>query len=155
MTSQDPSTSGRLDAFALRDEAIEDYRSYVESFVNIADPTVRAEVERTFDSGDLWPDSWIQINPKFSVGASVDELTGSAGLLDQGCVDISSARHDDGSSTAFSLYHHQVEALRAAQARDNYVMTTGTGSGKSLTYIVPIVDPVLREGSGSSLAATS
>lgn len=106
MTSQDQDTAGRLDAFALRDEAIEDYGSYVESFVNIADPTVRAEVERTFDSGDLWPDPWIQINPKFSVGASVDELTSSDGLLDQGCVDIFSARHDDGSSTPFSSYHH-------------------------------------------------
>ena len=30
----------------------------------------------------------------------------------------------------------------------NYVLTTGTGSGKSLAYIVPIVDHVLRHGAG-------
>ncbi|MGH8996455.1 MAG: DEAD/DEAH box helicase, partial [Acidimicrobiales bacterium] len=61
----------------------------------------------------------------------------------------------DPSSTgsALSLYRHQVEAIEAARAGDNYVLTTGTGSGKSLSYIVPIVDRVLREGSGGRIKA--
>jgi ATP-dependent helicase YprA (DUF1998 family) len=33
------------------------------------------------------------------------------------------------------------------------VLTTGTGSGKSLSYIVPIVDHVLRNGSGKGIKA--
>ena len=33
------------------------------------------------------------------------------------------------------------------------MLTTGTGSGKSLSYIVPIVDRVLREGSGRGVKA--
>ncbi|WP_279473287.1 DEAD/DEAH box helicase [Actinomadura darangshiensis] len=45
------------------------------------------------------------------------------------------------------MHRHQREAIDAAGApeRDSYVLTTGTGSGKSLTYIVPIVDSVLRD----------
>ena len=39
-----------------------------------------------------------------------------------------------------TLYRHQAEAIEAARAGDNYVLTTGTGSGKSLAYMVPIVD---------------
>ncbi len=35
----------------------------------------------------------------------------------------------------------------------NYVLTTGTGSGKSLAYIVPIVDHVVRKGSGKGISA--
>ena len=35
-------------------------------------------------------------------------------------------------------------ALDAARAGGSYVLTTGTGSGKSLAYIIPIVDHVLR-----------
>jgi ATP-dependent helicase YprA (DUF1998 family) len=35
----------------------------------------------------------------------------------------------------------------------NYVLTTGTGSGKSLSYIVPIVDHVLRRGPGRGIQA--
>ena len=33
------------------------------------------------------------------------------------------------------------------------MLTSGTGSGKSLTYIVPIVDHVLRNGSGRGIQA--
>ena len=35
----------------------------------------------------------------------------------------------------------------------SYVLTSGTGSGKSLTYIVPIVDHVLRHGTGRGIQA--
>ncbi|MGW1979458.1 DEAD/DEAH box helicase [Streptomyces sp. NPDC001889] len=43
-----------------------------------------------------------------------------------------------------TLYQHQRDAVDAARGRHSYVLTTGTGSGKSLAYIVPIVDRVLR-----------
>ena len=46
------------------------------------------------------------------------------------------------------LHQHQADAIRAASTGANYVLTTGTGSGKSLAYIVPIVDHVLRNGAG-------
>jgi len=46
------------------------------------------------------------------------------------------------------LHRHQSEAIKAAKTGDNYILTTGTGSGKSLAYIVPIVENVLRSGSG-------
>ncbi|MBI4601554.1 MAG: DEAD/DEAH box helicase [Planctomycetes bacterium] len=52
-----------------------------------------------------------------------------------------------------SLHRHQDEAIRAARRGRNYVLTTGTGSGKSLSYIVPIVDHVLRTGSGRGIQA--
>src|SRR5450756_1006296 len=51
------------------------------------------------------------------------------------------------------LHRHQSEAIRTAGSGRNYVLTTGTGSGKSLAYIVPIVDRVLRLGSGKGIKA--
>ena len=44
----------------------------------------------------------------------------------------------------FYLYQHQVEAMGRAGRRQSYVVTSGTGSGKSLTYFLPIIDAFLR-----------
>ncbi|OPL19566.1 MAG: hypothetical protein AVO35_09625 [Candidatus Aegiribacteria sp. MLS_C] len=54
------------------------------------------------------------------------------------------AQKDGDSSRAIQFYQHQVDAIRTAAKGENYVLTTGTGSGKSLAYIVPIVDYALR-----------
>src|SRR5262249_24343162 len=43
------------------------------------------------------------------------------------------------------LHRHQAEALAAAKRGENYIVSTGTGSGKSLTYLVPIFDAILRD----------
>ncbi|HEY6408162.1 MAG TPA: DEAD/DEAH box helicase, partial [Ktedonobacteraceae bacterium] len=51
------------------------------------------------------------------------------------------------------LHRHQSEAISVARSGASYVLTTGTGSGKSLAYIVPIVDYVLRHGSGKGIQA--
>ena len=52
-----------------------------------------------------------------------------------------------------TLHKHQEDAIRTAQKGHNYILTTGTGSGKSLAYIIPIVDFVLRNGSGKGVQA--
>ena len=57
------------------------------------------------------------------------------------------------SAGSLPLYLHQEQAIQAAAADRNYVLTTGTGSGKSLAYIIPIVDHVLRVGSGGGVKA--
>jgi ATP-dependent helicase YprA (DUF1998 family) len=43
-----------------------------------------------------------------------------------------------------SLYRHQREALDIYRRGEPYVVSTGTGSGKSLTYLIPIFDHVLH-----------
>jgi ATP-dependent helicase YprA (DUF1998 family) len=44
-----------------------------------------------------------------------------------------------------SLYKHQVEAIQRAASGASYVVTTGTGSGKSMCFFIPIIDKILRE----------
>lgn len=44
----------------------------------------------------------------------------------------------------FHFHYHQEQAFEIAHRQQNYLVTTGTGSGKSLTYIVPIFDDLIR-----------
>ncbi len=44
-----------------------------------------------------------------------------------------------------SLYRHQVQTWEAARRGDNVVVTTGTASGKSLAFNLPVLDAIARE----------
>jgi DEAD/DEAH box helicase domain-containing protein len=44
-----------------------------------------------------------------------------------------------------SLYRHQAEAWEAAQRGENVVVTTGTASGKSLAFNLPVLDAIARD----------
>ncbi len=138
-----------MDVFELRDSVIEDYQRFIQGFLHIRDKRVRGVVEETLADGLLWPEPWLSLNPKFTVSGTVDELA-DTGLLDAECkrvFRIGKEADPSGTGSPLSLYRHQVEAIEAARAADNYVLTTGTGSGKSLAYIVPIVD-LVSAGSG-------
>ena len=42
------------------------------------------------------------------------------------------------------LYRHQVEAIRRLRAGRNVVVASGTGSGKTLTFLIPILASILE-----------
>lgn len=132
-----------MDVFSLRRRVIDDYADYVQSFLKIADPRIRDFVDAKLSSGALWPDALIQLNPSYRPGTTVDELV-QEGLLHPLCAKIFRRRADDGTLQPLLLHYHQVEAIRKALAGEPYILTTGTGSGKSLTYLIPIVNHVLQ-----------
>lgn len=140
--------AGPVNVFELRDRAVEDYAAYVRGFLTIKDPGVAKVVEEALAAGTLWPEPWVSLNPSFERGGQVDELV-ERGLLHEQCGRIFRAKSsDDPVGRGMALYTHQVEAIEAARTGDSYVVTTGTGSGKSLTYLVPIVDWVVRNRPG-------
>lgn len=87
--------------------------------------------------------------PNFASGGSISELVRHR-LLHPECARIFRvSKGEDGPAAAqgqvIDLHQHQREAVEIARGGASYVLTTGTGSGKSLSYLVPIVDSVLRE----------
>ena len=129
-----------MDVFGLRASVIDNYRDYVESFLNIREEAIRDFVHKELHRGVLWPDALIQVSPSYVMGRTVSNLVGD-GLIDPLCADIF---QKDGKT--FHLYSHQEEAIKLASREEPYVLTTGTGSGKSLAYLVPIIDHVLKNG---------
>jgi len=143
-----------MDIFALRNSLVDDYAEYVSSFIEIQDERIRRKVDENLQVGILWPEPLIQLNPSFEPGPWIDELV-QQGTLHPECRQIfrKQKTEQDGYGKPMRLHRHQADAIRVAQQRVNYVLTTGTGSGKSLAYIIPIVDHVLRRGSGRGIQA--
>ena len=123
-----------LDIFKLRDEVIGDYRNYIESFLEIKDPKIEQFIKQELDNGHLWRDPLIQINPAYKKSADIDTLV-KDGILDSQCKQY---------FPEFHFYYHQEQAFRCAIKSEPYVVTTGTGSGKSLSYVVPIINDLLQ-----------
>jgi len=142
-----------MDVFGLRNRLIQDYSDYIQSFINIKDARVREYVEDNLTKGFLWPDPLIQMNPAFEAGEWIDELV-DQGILHEECSRIFRIKADkDDNGNPLRLHRHQTDAIKAAKTNKNYILTTGTGSGKSLAYIIPIVDHVLNIGSGKGVQA--
>lgn len=126
-----------MSIFDLHAAVLEDYRDFVRSFFVIADERVREYVEQALmDEARLWPDFLLQVSPSYPRVAGVD---GVAGLHEE-CARV----FCDPRGRPFQLYQHQQGAIEKYLAGQSYVVTSGTGSGKSLTYLVPIVDDLLR-----------
>ncbi|WP_338071044.1 protein kinase domain-containing protein [Actinomadura bangladeshensis] len=149
-----PAAGSVMDVFGLHRQLIKDYREFTEGGTIIRDDRVAAFVESDLDAKSQWPDPWVSLNPFFASGGTVSELSGEGKLLHEECARIFQAgktrKGTKCDGRTLTLHRHQFEAIQAAKRRESYVLTTGTGSGKSLSYIVPIVDRVLSERATTS-----
>ncbi len=144
-----------MNVFDFRNRLVSDYSTYTRSFIKIKDPRISTTVESALNAGAFWPEPLLQLNPTFLPGGTIDELVAD-GTLHPECARIFRIDKSDTDHTGklLLLHMHQREAILKAQGeKKSYVLTSGTASGKSLTYIVPIVDHVLRNGSGRGIQA--
>lgn len=143
-----------MNIFEFRDGLIDDYAEYVKGFIRIRNRKISEYVEQQLDAGVFYPEPLIQLNPTFARGQSIEELV-DGGVLHPECANIFRKDKTDAISSGrpLNLHRHQAKAIDAARRGDNYVLTTGTGSGKSLAYIVPIVNHVLEHGAGKGIRA--
>ncbi len=133
-----------MDVFAFRDELVAEYERFSRSFTRIRAEDVSREVDAAYAAGHFWPAPLIQLNPSFEPGGSIDELV-SDGTLHDECANIFRLKsREDADGKPLRLYRHQADAIGIAKRGESFVLTTGTGSGKSLAYFIPIVDDVLR-----------
>jgi len=61
----------RMDIFDFRDNLVKDYAGYVRSFIRIRDEHIRRYVDSRLDTGSLWPDPLLQLNPSFASGGMI------------------------------------------------------------------------------------
>jgi Lhr-like helicase len=127
-----------VNVFDLDLSLVGDYERFARSFTQIRSPDIQARVEEIYASGRFWPDPLISINPQFERGTTITELVAEGSLHSQ----TASVFRVEGQP--ITLHRHQAQAIAKATARQSFVVTTGTGSGKSLCFFVPIIDAAIR-----------
>ena len=132
-----------MNIFQTHARIIKDYATYISSFLNIADPGIKNHVEAELTQGKLWPEPLLQFNPSFEMTGSVSELA-QTGVIHKELADI---------FRGYKLYHHQVQAIQLGTQNRDFVVTSGTGSGKSLTYIGSIFHYLLSNPNQSGIVA--
>ncbi len=132
-----------MNIFETHRKIVDDYAGYIRSFINISDPDIAAKVEASLAEGRLWPQPLLHFNPAYELAGSIEEITKS-GLL-----------HHDSPSIfeGYSLYQHQREALALGKQGKDFIVTSGTGSGKSLTYIGTVFDYLLANPGAEGVVA--
>ena len=126
-----------LDVFALRDSVVGEYKRFATSFTTVHAQDIREQIEAIYAEERYWPEPLIQINPSYKRSTDVGALAAN-GVLDPGCAEIFRAK-----GRPLALYKHQEQAVALAAAGESFVVTTGTGSGKSLCFFIPMVSHVL------------
>ena len=134
--------------FDLHKDILGDYKLYIDSFINIADEKILATVRKDFDSGNLYPEPLVQFNPSFESGGSVEDLVNDGVLVKE----FNNIFYD-GENNTWSIYKHQTEAIVKGNEGKGFVVTSGTGSGKSLTYISTIFNHLFKNPNKSGIKA--
>jgi hypothetical protein len=127
-----------MKAFDYDEHLVAAYQDFTRSFVRIRARDLREAVDAAYGAGRFWPEPLLSLNPRYEPGPTVAELAAS------GALDPATARIFRGDGVPLRLYRHQAEAIAKARRAQSFVVTTGTGSGKSLCFFVPIVDAVIR-----------
>jgi len=134
-----------MNVFDLRDRLVGDYSSYTRSFIKIADPRISQKVNSELNAGGFWPEPLLQLNPTFLAGETIDELVAD-GTLHPSCTNIFRLEKTETDPIGKHplLHAHQREAILKSKEGKSYVLTSGNGLGKSLTYRQLIISGVLN-----------
>ncbi len=134
-----------MDVFSLDNWVLKQYTAFARSFTRIRSSELQTKVNTLYEGRKFWPEPLIQLNPHYEEGGSVLSLVEGGGLSKE-CAKI----FRDGRASAHAqdqslrLRRHQEQAIGLALSGKSYVVTTGTGSGKSLCFFIPIVDAIIK-----------
>lgn len=127
-----------MKAFEFDHDLIDTYARFSRSFSTIRAEDLRNEVEAEYEAGRFWPDSLLSLNPRYKQGPTVDDLVVSGDL------DEATGRIFRFGSAPIRLHRHQAQSIAKVRMGQSFVVTTGTGSGKSLCFFIPVVDAIVR-----------
>lgn len=120
------------------------YREYIATTIHFADSDLQDQLEKILKkSGYLAKGPFLEAAPPYREDKSVAELV-DEGTLCKGMMSLGGGNPDNFDPNR-PLYVHQVEAIEKAVRGRNYAVVTGTGSGKTECFLLPILNDILSE----------
>lgn len=136
-----------IDAVATSESIKATYRRYLSSLLAVRDPKIDAALRKAIDDTDMLDRGpYLEATPPYAPGTSIRGLI-AEGVLASAFADLTS----DALPLDRPLYSHQEESIRKVAAGRNVVVATGTGSGKTESFLIPILDSLVRERESGSL----
>jgi ATP-dependent helicase YprA (DUF1998 family) len=126
-------------------------RDYIEATYHIGDPKLVAQRQMLLDQpGVIFQRPYLESTPRYKTEQKFADIEG----LDPSCLQAFAAvsRKEDGLQKLIydPPYLHQSEAVRQALVDGrSLVVMTGTGSGKTESFLLPILGKLAREASNS------
>ena len=117
---------------------IGEYRRFLKTSYRFLDESLRGQFEEHLEAADVVVRGpYVTLARDFERGATLGELV-TAGELEP---ELLRGAWPFGQG---ALFRHQELALRAGRAGRPFVVTTGTGSGKTESFLLPVFDGILR-----------
>ena len=128
------------------------YREYIATTIHFDDADLQKQLETILcEPGYLAKGPFLEAAPPYRKDKTVADLV-DEGLLCKGMMSLGGgeARNFD---PYRPLYVHQVKAIEKSVAGRNYAVVTGTGSGKTECFLLPILNDILTEFEKSGRSA--
>lgn len=132
-------SSPHFDPIEASREIADRYRRYLRTMFYFRDPELRTSFEKALEAWELVRGPYLEATPIYKRVRSVSEVIREV-LGEE--IDPGFARAAIGDRPLFS---HQEGAIRRLASGRNVVVATGTGSGKTEAYLLPILLHLLRE----------
>lgn len=132
-----------MQALNIHSKIVSDYKDYLKSFNIIRDDRIRRVVDDAFKDDQYIPEPLIQFNPSYKRAADFKNLE-KEGVLHPYLERVFGD---------FRLFKHQEEAIRLGAQNKSFVVTSGTGSGKSLTFLGTIFNDIFKHDPGPGIKA--
>ncbi len=130
------------------EEIRDSFRRYILSTFKTSSDTYNQQLRDILsDDGAIARGPYLQISHCYPTGDTVE------GLISEGVLSEEFRNLDYQPFKSFKLYEHQESAIRKVRAGRNIVVSTGTGSGKTECFLIPILDALMREKVAGTLSA--
>jgi len=133
-----------LDALAVGRQIEETYKRYLKTLLSPRDPDLARAFDAEVDGSQLLTKGpLLELTPPYARKSSINQLIGE-GLLHPGLRRINFPKDQP-------LYVHQETAIRKVLTGRNLVVSTGTGSGKTESFLLPILNSLVAEEAAGTL----